>query len=97
MSDDLDDLKAAFSVATPAPDAKRRVENVALAQENFARLQGSPAEARPMKDAPSMGAFAKGIRAMFDAISSKAGLTATTALAAFRPCDGSSGAARRPA
>lgn len=83
MSDDLDDLKAAFSAATPAPDAKRRAENVALAQENLARLQGSTAEARPMKDAPRMGAFAKGIRAMFDAISSKAGLTATTALAAF--------------
>ena len=83
MSDDLDDLKAAFSAATPAPDAKRRAENVALAQENLARLQGSTTEARPMKDAPRMGAFAKGIRAMFDAISSKAGLTATTALAAF--------------
>ena len=83
MSDDLDDLKAAFSVATPVPDAKRRAENVALAQENLARLQGSTTEARPMKDAPRMGAFAKGIRAMFDAISSKAGLTATTALAAF--------------
>lgn len=83
MSDDLDDLKSAFSSATPAPDAKRRAQNLALAQENFERLQGSTTDARPMKDAPKMGGFAKGIRAMFDALSSKAGLTATTALAAF--------------
>ncbi|MGB7316505.1 MAG: VWA domain-containing protein [Planktotalea sp.] len=83
MSDDLDDLKRAFSAATPAPDAKRRAQNIALAQENFMRLQGSQELARPMKDAPKAGGFAKGIRAMFDALSSKAGLTATTALAAF--------------
>lgn len=83
MSDDLDDLKHAFRAATPSPDAKRRAENIALAQENFAARQGSPAQPRPIVDAPKMGGFAKGLHAMFDALSSKAGLTATTALAAF--------------
>ena len=83
MSDDLDDLKNAFAQVTPAPDAKRRLENITLAQENFARLQGSRAEPRPISDAPKLGGFGKGLRAMFDALSSKAGLTATTALAAF--------------
>jgi Ca-activated chloride channel family protein len=83
MSDDLDDLKYAFTRATPAPDAKRRAENLALAQENFATRQGSMDAARPIHDAPKAGGFVKGIRAMFDALSSKAGLTATTALAAF--------------
>lgn len=83
MSDEFDDLKRAFSAATPKPDAKKRAENIVLAKENFARLQGSTVEPRPMKDARTQGRFAKGIRAMFDALSSKAGLTATTALAAF--------------
>ncbi|WP_293450248.1 VWA domain-containing protein [Planktotalea sp.] len=83
MSDDLDDLKHAFTRATPAPDAKRRAENLVLAQENFAMRQGTPSAVRPIHDAPKMGGFVKGIRAMFNALSSKAGLTATTALAAF--------------
>lgn len=83
MSDGFDDLKAAFSSATPRPDAQKRAENLALTQENFERLQGSRVEPRPTKDAPRLGGFAKGIHAMFDALSSKAGLTATTALAAF--------------
>lgn len=83
MSDDLEDLKCAFSAATPTANSKRRAENLALAKENFANSQGSHAQARPKKAAPRMGGFAKGIRVMFDALSSKAGLTATTALAAF--------------
>lgn len=83
MSDEFDDLKHAFSRATPTPDAKRRAQNIAQAQENFARLQGSQVSSRPISDAPKLGGFGKGLRKMFDALSSKAGLTATTALAAF--------------
>ena len=71
MSDDLDDLKNAFAQVTPAPDAKRRLENITLAQENFARLQGSREEPRPISDAPKLGGFGKGLRAMFDALSSE--------------------------
>lgn len=83
MSDEFDDLKRAFDSAMPAPDAAKRAANLALAQENFAALQGSPSAPRPISDAPKMGGFGKGLRTMFDALSSKVGLTATTALAAF--------------
>ena len=47
MSDDLDDLKAAMTGATPAPDGARRAENLALAQKNFETLQGSAKPLRP--------------------------------------------------
>ncbi|WP_439141394.1 vWA domain-containing protein [Planktotalea sp.] len=83
MSDDLDDLKSAFSVATPKPDVAKRTTHIALAKDSFAKFQGSQSQARPKTDAPQQGGFAKGLRFMFDALSSKAGLTATTALAAF--------------
>ena len=83
MSDDLDDLKRAFDSATPAPDAVKRAANLELAQENFVALQESRVAPRPISDARKQGGFGKGLRAMFDALSSKAGLTATTALAAF--------------
>jgi len=47
MNDDLNDLKAIMNKATPRPDAARRAENIALAQKNFADLQGSREAARP--------------------------------------------------
>lgn len=83
MSDEFDDLKRTFANATPKVDALRRAENIALAQKNFEALQGSTMQPRPIVDAPKTGGFAKGIRVMFDALTSKAGLTTTTALAAF--------------
>ena len=46
MADEFDDLKAAMEAATPPSDPLKRRENIALAEENFARLQGSRAEPR---------------------------------------------------
>ncbi|MEM6304723.1 MAG: VWA domain-containing protein [Pseudomonadota bacterium] len=82
MSDDLDDLKRLMDAATPAPDAKAKARNIALAEKNFADLQGSPEEPRLTSDSPKKGAFA-GVRQMFDTLlTSRAGLTASTALVA---------------
>ena len=83
MSDDLDldDLKATMKAATPAPDARRKAENLALAQKNFADLQGSRDGARHTSDASEMGRF-RGLFDMLRSFPAKATLTATTALVA---------------
>lgn len=85
MSDDLDDLKAMMTDATPAPDAARRAANLALAQKNFADLQGSPAAPR-LTPVTGPKALWTGATKMLDRVTqfgtSKGGLTATTALVA---------------
>lgn len=83
MSDDfdLDDLKAAMTAATPTPDDARKAENLALAQKNFDRLQGSADESRPTSDAPKRGLF-RGVFSMLQTFPAKAALTATTAMVA---------------
>ncbi|WP_433990018.1 hypothetical protein SuNHUV7_11750 (plasmid) [Pseudoseohaeicola sp. NH-UV-7] len=81
MSDDLDDLKAAMKAATPAPDAATKAAHLALAQENFARLQGSPAVSRPTPNRPLSGLWT-GMKTMLDRMTSRGGLAATTALVA---------------
>ncbi|MFC4669027.1 von Willebrand factor type A domain-containing protein [Seohaeicola nanhaiensis] len=82
MSDDLDDLKAAMKAATPAPDAARKAAHLALAQKNFADLQGSREEARPKSDRPGWGLWT-GARQMLNFMTTRGGLTATTALVAI--------------
>ncbi|MXQ08864.1 DUF3520 domain-containing protein [Alphaproteobacteria bacterium GH1-50] len=82
MSDDFDDLKRAFDSATPTPDAARKARTLAEAQKNFRALQEGSARARLTSDAPEKGAFGKGVRRMIDAITTRGGLTATTALVA---------------
>lgn len=82
MSDELDDLKAAFEAATPAGDPARRAENLRVAEENFAALQGSNVETRlPSKRTP-VARIGKGVKQMLDALTTRAGMTATTALVA---------------
>ena len=83
MSDDLDldDLKSAMKAATPAPDAARKAENLALAQKNFADLQGSRDGARLPSDASNKGRF-RGVFDMLRTFPAKAALTATTAIVA---------------
>ncbi|MBR9842038.1 MAG: VWA domain-containing protein [Rhodobacteraceae bacterium] len=83
MSDDLDfdDLKKAMQSATPAPDAARRAENIALAEKNFDHLQGSPSGARPTSDARKPGLF-RGVIAMLKSIPAKGALAASTAIVA---------------
>lgn len=81
MSDDLDDLKAALEAATPAPDAAQKAAHLALAQKNFERLQGSAQPARPISSRPNRG-FWTGAKSMLNSLTSRGGLTATTALVA---------------
>ncbi|MEW9918182.1 von Willebrand factor type A domain-containing protein [Marimonas sp. MJW-29] len=81
MTDDLDDLKQAMNAATPRPDPGRRAENIALAQKNFADLQGSRSGARPTSDRPSSGLWT-GVKIMLNTLTSRAALTATTAVVA---------------
>lgn len=83
MTDELDDLHAALKAATPAPDAARRAENLALAQKNYDALQGSPGAARPKDDRHPAGWFISGGRRMFHALTSRGGLAATTAIVAI--------------
>ena len=82
MTDELDDLKAAFDAATPTPDPARKRENIAQAEKKFALRQGSAAEARQTIQKGPLGAALNGVTAMFTTLTSRAGLTATTALVA---------------
>jgi len=81
MSDDLDDLKAMMTGATPSPDAARRAENLALAQQNFDALQGSANGTRPTS-VIGQNALWTGVKTMLNTLTSKGALTASTALVA---------------
>jgi len=75
---DLDDLKSAFDAATPAPNATRKAENIALAQKNFADLQGSRTQSRPT----FRNKIWTRIKTMLNSLTSRGALTATTAIVA---------------
>lgn len=81
MNDDLNDLKATMDKATPRPNAARRAENIALAQKNFADLQGSHDGLRPTAVTGPKGLWT-GVKTMLNTMTTKGGLTATTALVA---------------
>ncbi|MGC1495468.1 MAG: VWA domain-containing protein [Sulfitobacter sp.] len=81
MSDDLNDLKNLMDAATPRPDVVRRAENLALAQKSFENLQGSRDAARPTSNRPLQGLWT-GVTNMLNSLTSRAGLTACTALVA---------------
>ena len=81
MTDDLEDLKQAMNAATPRPDPARRAENIALAQKNFVDLQGSRDERRLTSDRPKTGLMS-GVKHMLNTLTSRAALTATTAVVA---------------
>ena len=83
MTDELDDLKAALSSATPKPDAARKADILARAQENFDHIQGTASEPRPT---PTRGIFSRigeGTKIMLNTLSTKAALGLTTATAAL--------------
>ena len=86
MTDDLENLKAALKIV-PAPDADTRARAMALAMENFDRLQGqyqgSPGPARSSKDRPSEAAPLNGVRRMLNLLTSRPALAATTSIAAL--------------
>ncbi len=81
MTRDLEDLKSAMTAATPDPDATRKRDNIALAQQNFAALQGSANAARPTSE-NGPNALWTGVKTMLNTLTTKGGLSATTALVA---------------
>ncbi len=81
MTDDFDDLKSTMNAAAPAPDAARRQANLARAQKNFDSLQGSTQQARPTSENRAT-ALLTGVKTMLKTLTSRGGLTATTALVA---------------
>jgi len=82
MTDDLDNLKAMMTAATPRADATNRARNIALAEKNFDALQGSADGRRPTSERLMKGVFA-GVRNMLNTLTSRTGLTASTALVAI--------------
>ncbi|MGR3512924.1 MAG: vWA domain-containing protein [Paracoccaceae bacterium] len=82
MADEFDDLKRAFDAATPDPDADRKREDIALAQEIFARAQGSQRAARQTVQKSWISRLLDGVKTMTTFLTSRAGLTASTALVA---------------
>ncbi len=82
MTDEFDDLKRHMEAAMPAPDARRRAENLQLAQKNFARAQGSRAGKRPTVQRGPMARLTEGAKSMLNTLSQRGALTATTAIAA---------------
>lgn len=81
MTDDLDDLRAAMRAATPDPDAATKAAHLALARKNFETLQESRDAVRPMSDGSKTGLWT-GVRTMLNTFTSRAALTATTAIVA---------------
>ena len=84
MSDeaDLAALKAALK-AMPGPSGAARANSLRLAMENFDRLQGSTADARLIQDRPSRAGYLKGARAMWNTLTSRPALAATTSVLAL--------------
>ncbi len=82
MTDELDDLKRQLREATPAPDPARKKANLHLAEENFARLQGSRSAARPTSERGTAARISEGVGHMLHALTTRGGLAATTALVA---------------
>ena len=74
---DLDKLKAAMRAATPAPDHANKAANLALARNNFDRVQGSAIVPRQTPDCPESG-FARELKKMLNVLSNRAALVATT-------------------
>lgn len=81
MTDDLDDLRAMMDAATPRPDPARRAADLELAQKNFDAFQGSRDAARPTPVTGPRGLWT-GVKDMLGTMTSRGGLTATTALVA---------------
>ena len=85
MTDDLDDLRSALKAA-PAPDGDAKARAMALAMENFDRLQsqhqGSTEAARSSEDRTNAAPL-NGVRRMFQYLTSRPALAMTTSAAAL--------------
>ncbi|MDD9977220.1 MAG: VWA domain-containing protein [Boseongicola sp.] len=82
MSDDFDDIRRAFKEVTPDADPDRKRATLARAQENFDAIQGSVRGVRHKSERGIWSRAADGVTTMIDALTTRGGLTATTALVA---------------
>jgi Ca-activated chloride channel family protein len=87
MTDDLDDprlqdLRKALR-SSPAPDVDTKARTLALAMENFDRLQGSTDPARSSEDRQTPAAPLNGVRRMLNFLTSRPALATTTSIAAL--------------
>jgi Ca-activated chloride channel family protein len=82
MADEFDDLKVAMRAATPAPDAARKAENLRLAEEIFVARQGMADGLRHRSELGGIARLRQGVTTMLNAMTTRGGLTATTALVA---------------
>ncbi len=84
MTDELEELRAAMRKASPDPDPTSRAKNLAMAQRNFDAHQGSTSDARLTSDRrPLVGRIISGVTDMFQSISTRGALTASTAIVAI--------------
>lgn len=81
MSDDFDKLRQALRAATPSPDESRKASNIAEADKIFAAAQGSRDSARQTLERPRRGVLMRGLDIVLNALSPRAALGATTAIA----------------
>jgi Ca-activated chloride channel homolog len=81
MTDDLDDLRSALKAA-PAPDGDAKARAMALAMENFDRLQGTAPASRSSEDRQGAAPL-NGVRRMFHYLTSRPALAMTTSVAAL--------------
>jgi Ca-activated chloride channel homolog len=81
MTDELDDLRAALKAA-PAPDGDAKARAMALAMENFDKLQGTATASRSSEDR-TKAAPLNGVRRMLNLLTSRPALAATTSVAAL--------------
>lgn len=82
MDKEFKALKDVMAGVEPGPDTDRRAENIALAQKNFDDLQGLPTQPRPNPERHQLG-WLKGVVTMFNTLTTRGGLAATTAIVAF--------------
>ncbi len=86
MTDEFDALRAALK-STPAPDAAAKAADLALALDNFDKIQasrqGSPDQTRLDQDRPMQAGFLTKVRLMLKSLSARPYLAATTSAAAL--------------
>ncbi|WP_300512654.1 VWA domain-containing protein [Aliiroseovarius sp.] len=80
--DDLKLVSDGLKRAPPSPDESAREENFALAMKNFDRLQESRDGTRPTPEATRSGWLRKGVTKMFQTLSTRGAIAASTALVA---------------
>lgn len=79
--DELDRLRKALKAEAPRPDAQAREQALRMAMESFDARQENREHVRLMKDGPEKAGFLSGVFAMFDRLTTRAGLLTTASVA----------------